>query len=128
MSTTQAVKRPSFTAEHLGMKALAKDFKPSEDDVICARGKEVFNHEGNRRFRTLVKKHLDTYSKCVTKIQKSRLVNFIVGTVRDASPQGGFIKKIDHRWYAVTDRHAREKVGRIESWGKPRLYSMQLAN
>lgn len=111
-TANKTVKRPSFSnAEHLGMKELDENFKPSENDVICARGKEVYNHEGNRRFRTLVKKHLNTYSSCVTKMQKSRLVNYIVGTVREASPNGGFIKKIDERWYAVTDRHAREKTG-----------------
>ncbi|CAB9501000.1 Nitrilase family, member 2 [Seminavis robusta] len=98
-------------AEHAGMKPLSKDFKPSDDDVICARGKEVYNHEGNRRFRTLVKTHLQTYSSCVTKIQKSRLVNFIVGSVRQASPNGGFVKRIGRRWFLVSDRHAREKCG-----------------
>lgn len=94
------------------MESLGQGFYPSPDDVICARGKEVFNREGNRCFRALVKQqHLQTYSSCVTKMQKSRLVSYIVHTVRKASPNGGFVKRMGNRRYAVSDRHAKEKTG-----------------
>ena len=80
-------------------------------DVICARGKEVYNHEGNKRFRALVKSYLPTYSQCVTKMQKTRLVSTIIDTVRARSNQGGFVKNVGDQWYEVGDRRAKEKTG-----------------
>ena len=44
-------------------------------------------------------------------MQKSRLVSYIVDTVRVSSPNGGFVKRMGNRWYAVSDRHAKEKTG-----------------
>ena len=36
----------ALEAQQAGMKPLNPDFSPSSDDVICARGKDIFNHEG----------------------------------------------------------------------------------
>lgn len=44
-------------------------------------------------------------------MQKSRLVSYIVDSVRASSPSGGFVKRMGNRWYAVSDRHAKEKTG-----------------
>ena len=94
-----------------GMIRLSKDFVPSNLDVICARGKHIYDHEGNRRFRSLVKDHLPTYSQCVTKMQKTQLVSHIIDTVRRASPHGGFVKQVNGTWYEVGNRRAKEKTG-----------------
>ena len=94
-----------------GMIPLRPGFIPSDLDVICARGKQIYDHEGNRRFRALVKDHLPTYSKCVTKMQKTRLVSHIIDTVRKGSPEGGFVKNVKGQWYEVGDRRAKEKTG-----------------
>ena len=81
------------------------------DLVLCARGKLAFDHEGNRRFRALVKQNQKQYSAAGCKYEKSKIVSFIVAAVRNASPMGGFVKNIDGAWYEVGDRHAKEKVG-----------------
>ena len=94
-----------------GMIPLCLGFTPSDLDVICARGKLIYDHEGNRRFRELVKHHLPTYSECVTKMQKTRLVSHIIETVRRRSPEGGFVKNVKGQWYEVGDRRAKEKTG-----------------
>lgn len=36
----------ALEAQQAGMKPLNPGFSPSSDDVICARGKDIFNHEG----------------------------------------------------------------------------------
>lgn len=94
-----------------GMIPLRPGFTPSDLDVICARGKLIYDHEGNRRFRELVKHHLPTYSECVTKMQKTRVVSHIIETVRGRSPEGGFVKNVKGQWYEVGDRRAKEKTG-----------------
>jgi hypothetical protein len=34
-----------------------------------------------------------------------------MSTIRDASPNGGFVRNLDGAWYEVGDRNAREKIG-----------------
>jgi hypothetical protein len=93
------------------MTPLPAHFKPGSMDVICARGKQAHSHPGNRRFRLSVSMILERYSKAMTKIDKSLIVSSVVDTVRQASPDGGFIKKQGGCWFEVGDHIAREKVG-----------------
>lgn len=95
-----------------GMRRLSPLFQPGSFDVLCARGKLAYDHEGNRRFRALVKQHQKQYSAANCKYEKSKIVSFIVSAVRNASPNGGFVKHIDGHWFEVGDRHAKEKVSR----------------
>lgn len=90
---------------------LPDSFIPGPVDVICARGKRAFNHTGNRRFRALIEAHLDSYSKASSKIEKSLIVSSIVDSIREASPDGGFVKEEGGHWFEVGDHNAREKIG-----------------
>jgi len=93
------------------MKPLAEGFRPGSLDVICARGNQAFNHAGNKRFRAIVESYLEEYSKATSKVEKSVVVSTIIDLVREASPNGGFVKEENGRWYEVGDQIAREKVG-----------------
>jgi hypothetical protein len=92
---------------------LAPDFVPGEYDVVCAKGKAVQNHVGNRRFRVICRMHLERYNAATSKQEKSRIVSDIVDTIRQASPDGGFVKldPLTGSWREVGDHLAREKVG-----------------
>ena len=91
---------------------LAASFAPGDYDVICARGKENYNHVGNRRFRLTIEMNIGKYLKAATKLDKSLLVIQIVDTVRGGSNGGGFVKRDeDGRWIEIGDQLAREKVG-----------------
>lgn len=81
--------------------------------VICAKGKAAANHVGNKRFRQIVRFHLQKYSNASSKSDKSRIVSSIVDTIRQASQEGGFVKYDTQTgaWYEVGDHLAREKVG-----------------
>jgi len=79
--------------------------------VICARGKEAFNHPGNARFRAMVQSQLHSYSSSSSKVEKSKIVRDIIESVRRASPQGGFVKQVDGKWFDVGERARREKTG-----------------
>ena len=79
-------------------------------DVICARGKSAFQHPGNQRFRALIETRVEDYASASNKFEKSVIVSQIVDEVRNASPNGGFIRSEKGLWYEVGDA-AREKVG-----------------
>ncbi|CAB9508191.1 Nitrilase family, member 2 [Seminavis robusta] len=92
---------------------LAADFLPGPWDVICARGKKAHDHEGNVRLRAMVDQHQEEYGKCTSKHEKSKIVSYIVNTIRKEASyhNGGFVKNIDGIWYEVGDRAAKEKIG-----------------
>lgn len=93
------------------MTLLPDDFVPSDDDVICGRGKKCYAHIGNDRFRQRVIGMLDEYRKARSKLDKSKVLSDVVEQVRQNSPTGGFVKQdSDGRWYEVGDFLAREKT------------------
>ena len=87
------------------MRQLPDDFQPGDCDVICGRGRNVFNHSGNERFRTIVAGYLDRYNQANAKLEKSYILSEIVTRVREASPNGGFVKKDPKtgKWMEVGD-------------------------
>lgn len=54
---------------------------------------------------------MDNYANARTKTDKSLVVSILVNRVRHANPEGGFVKNYGGRWYRVSDRYSREKVG-----------------
>lgn len=91
---------------------LPTDFAPSSEDVICARGRQAFNHAGNTRFRNTVFLHMEEYEAAKSKPEKSVIVSKIVEIVRDSS--GGRFARFNkqaNRWISLGDIGAREKVG-----------------
>jgi hypothetical protein len=87
---------------------LGADFKPSDYSVICGRGKDSYNHTGNRCFRILASVFVERYSRADSKTAKAALVLNIVSMIRHAG--GHFCKCEKGTWYEVGDRCAREKV------------------
>lgn len=94
------------------MVLLPEGFGPGNNDVICGRGRKCVNHVGNARFRDIVAGYLERYSNATAKLEKSYILSDIVCKVRQASPNGGFVKKdpLSGRWYEVGDFLAREKT------------------
>ncbi|KAG7348969.1 hypothetical protein IV203_011566 [Nitzschia inconspicua] len=94
---------------------LPPSFVPGKWDVICQRGKECFEHVGNRRFRVTIESHLEKYMEVKSRQQKSRIVSSIVDGIKHSAGQegGGFVRKdlLTRQWFRVSDKLAREKVG-----------------
>jgi hypothetical protein len=93
------------------MNRLSPRFVPGPGDVICARGKEAKNHEGNKRYKATVHKALKMYEKTSCKYEKTMIVSDIMEAIRRGSPGGGFVKQESGIWYEVGDHLAREKIG-----------------
>lgn len=63
----------------------------TEDDVLCGRGKGANNFIGNRRFRAIVMRYRDIYSKCTRRSDKRVICHRIVDAVH--SRGGKFLTK-----------------------------------
>eukprot|EP00429_Kryptoperidinium_foliaceum_P135955 CAMPEP_0176261398 /NCGR_PEP_ID=MMETSP0121_2-20121125/40077_1 /TAXON_ID=160619 /ORGANISM="Kryptoperidinium foliaceum, Strain CCMP 1326" /LENGTH=401 /DNA_ID=CAMNT_0017601337 /DNA_START=197 /DNA_END=1405 /DNA_ORIENTATION=+ len=94
---------------------LPSEFEPGEDDVICQRGKDSFEHVGNKRFRELIDKHIDSYLEAGSRQEKSAIVAKIYDHIRmhASKPSSGFVRKdlLTRRWFLVNEKEARDKVG-----------------
>jgi len=62
-------------------RELPVDFTPRSNDVICSRGAESYNHEGNRRFRSLIDLRINEYKEATSKIAKTTIVSEVVDTI-----------------------------------------------
>jgi hypothetical protein len=91
-----------------GRSQLGVDFQPSDLSVICGRGKDSYNHAGNRCFRILASVFVERYSRADSRTAKSALVLIIVSMIRQVG--GHFCKYEKGAWFEVGDRCAREKV------------------
>lgn len=80
--------------------------------VICARGKEAYQHRGNKSFRATLEHHLPAYANANNKLEKSEIVSAIFHAIKEATPEGGFIRKNEKgQWCRVAVHIAREKIG-----------------
>lgn len=89
---------------------LPVDYKPSDFDVICHRGKGCIKHAGNITFLQTATSYLKKYAGSKSKGDKSQIVSEIIASVKVNSPYGGFVKKLNDQWYVANDQLAREKV------------------
>jgi hypothetical protein len=82
---------------------------PGPFDVVCARGRQFFNHSGNRRYRDLVGRLTKKYASARNKMEKSLVVLNIIEQVHQAN--GRFIKREnkDGPWVEANEIFAREK-------------------
>jgi len=111
----ESIPSSNLNAEEESLCLLPEEFSPGKWDVICQRGKECYGHDGNRRFRMIIDSHLNTYMGVMGRRQKTRIVTTIVKNIRVAAQEsgGGFVRKdlLTQRWFRISDKLAREKVG-----------------
>jgi hypothetical protein len=90
---------------------LPEDFTPSEYSVICGNKRTYFNSVGNSRFRVICKMHAEEFRNAQSKHEKSYVVSNVMKILSSACPVGSFVTLEKGRWWEVSDRTAREKVG-----------------
>lgn len=98
-------------SEYEGSFVLPVDFSPGSNDVVCARGKSYWDHEGNKKYRQLIAHATKKYSATENKLEKTLIVSEIVEAIHERS--GKFVKKEKKGgpWVEVDEVFAREKVG-----------------
>lgn len=95
-------------------KLLPVNFEPSDKNIICGNKRKYFESRGNIRFRSVCKMFTNDYHSAPTKVEKSAVVSQVMSILREDCPDGGasvFVTPQGGRWYAVSERTSREKVG-----------------
>ncbi len=87
--------------------------EPNVNDVLSGRGGRINSHSGNLQFRQLVNQHKHKYlSKQTKKLDKVKIADGIVQTIRRMDPPGRFLKEDkDQNWLEIGDERARKKAG-----------------
>ena len=94
-------------------RVLPKDFVPGKNQFIVGRGRKIFEHEGNKRVRNIVKGALKEYVTACSKVDKSLILLRIIRQVRHKNKELiGFVKQdlATGRWLELTEFAARVAV------------------
>lgn len=104
----RSMQRPEL--RQISIASPHKRIVPGPFDVICARGKQAYNHEGNRFFRQIIHQTTEKYDKVQSKLQRSMIVTDVVDAIR--AKGNGFLRRNSKgEWIECTDVMCREKVG-----------------
>lgn len=102
----------SVPVKKLGQKVrLPNHFTPQQYAVLCGRGSKCTKSPGNERLRQMVNNSLQAYSEARNKVEKTAIVSAIIHAVKQAAPNGAFVKYEGGSWWEVEDDFAREKIG-----------------
>lgn len=91
---------------------LPEDFQPGEFHVICGNKRSCFNSSGNKRFRLICKQHVEEFCSAPSKHEKSYVVTKVLRALQEnCGSEPVFVAFEKGRWWKVSDRTSREKVG-----------------
>lgn len=93
------------------MKKKTKTNLPTENDIICGRGRAFVNHPGNVKFSQLIKSNVQRYIDETTAVQRGRLVTLLHNEILDS---GARFMKTDRKtniWYELDKSKSKEKIG-----------------
>jgi hypothetical protein len=95
-------------AQNSSCRMLPSNYKLSNNDVLCGRGSQCFNHEGNQKFRRIIQMNILRYSIAPTKYEKTNIIREIIHHIRECSVLGGFVRlDLDTgRYFEIGDFHA----------------------
>lgn len=86
--------------------------QPTEQDILCGRGRAHVHHPGNRKFAQLIQSNSQRYIESPRRIERTLLVAFLVQKILD---DGSRFLKEDKRgtgqWTEMNIDQAHEKVG-----------------
>ena len=89
---------------------LPRTFQPRDIDILCGRGRGIWDHKGNRQFKQRIQSHAVEYSTAKTNMDKGAVVASMVDEMRG---EGVLFVKKDMKaqvWYDIGEYHAREKT------------------
>ena len=76
-------------------RLLPASFQPTEWTILCGRGRDAYDHAGNRRLRLYVEERLNEYAAARSKFQKTLITTSIIDQIREKRELGGaFVRKV----------------------------------
>ena len=91
----------------------SQNIQPTQNDILCGRGRPFQCHYGNLEFHKLVGEHRDMYSRA-RRARKPEIAQELVQMIKSGKrgPPGRFLKRnnLAQGWMEVSDEVAQEKV------------------
>lgn len=92
-------------------KAHLRYIVPTANDVLCGRGRNTFEHPGNKALRNLIGQRIEQYRECKRREQKTNMIHETIQVLR---AKGGRFLKFDqdvNKWYDGGRIAAKSRVG-----------------
>ena len=82
---------------------------PSTYDVLCGRGRDCYEHPGNKIFRDMIDANLQRYTEAQTKHARGTIVTAIVDSIRKDNTSG-FLRfdSQEKTWIELAEYEARK--------------------
>jgi hypothetical protein len=111
---TEQNRNPSKYNRHIMTKIhnqVSKDYTPTDEDILCGRGKACGKHPGNKKVSAAIKANLQIYGEAPKRVEKSNVVASIVRSLQENGAR--FIKqdKRTKQYHELSDGQAHEKTG-----------------
>jgi hypothetical protein len=81
---------------------------PTNDDIICGRGRGAWTNPGNVKFKKVIEDNLQRYSDACRRKEKSLVIDSVVNTMLSRGAR--FVKQENKCWYDISKKEAREKT------------------
>lgn len=86
---------------------------PTSNDILCARGRQEYCHEGNTKFQKIVEKYKGVYQrKTTSNTEKSKICTSIIEELRKLDPPSRFLEMNQHNflWEDIGNVRMARKV------------------
>jgi hypothetical protein len=95
----------------LKQERLPEDYKPSDTDILCGRGRACLNRPGNKCFSDAVRANLQKYIDAPKRIDRSVVVASVLFSLKESGIR--FIRQDKHSklYCELSDDQAHEKTG-----------------
>lgn len=124
-ATVAASASPTVSAASAASTAsgIVRVSSPGKNDVLCGRGGNVNNHEGNRYYRSIVQVEKENYTLNANKAEKTTICNNIIDRIHNLEPKGRFLMKQTgtNYWVEVDHGKAVAKTSQALREGAPAL-------
>jgi len=86
-----------------------KDMNSEHNVIFCGRGAKIYNHQGNVKFRKLIKTYVPCYVAMRSRIEKTDLLNWMYHKIYHEEGMKFLDCKNNNR--ELTEKEARKKIG-----------------
>jgi hypothetical protein len=114
-ATSYAERSPQEAADY-DVAASAPKVLPHGNDVLMGRGCGSYGHEGNKKFKKLIKEHRPSWKKATEEGRQDAVARRVLRAVGELHPPGRFLARHNHRdlltssWYQVEEGRACQKI------------------
>ena len=83
---------------------------PTDDDVICGRGRGIWTNPGNLKFKRIIEENLHRYSSAISKKEKMTVIESVYELMIVNGSR--FLKEEYGLYYEINKKDARQKTAR----------------